>query len=313
MKTEKRPSLIGSFFKMIISGFVLLAVAVLALVLTIPDVTQLERCFTTSMFQVELCPNSPNYVKLEDISSYMIHALIVAEDGSFYQHKGFDWHEIQESFEANLRAGTARRGGSTLTQQLAKNAFLSAEKSLWRKAKEAYLAYAIESRYKKDFILEKYLNVVEFGPNLYGIKAAARHYFQKSPADLHPLDAAYLAHLLPNPKVYSQGFRRGALTPFSKRMISTILKRMNAYGKLSEPTYERALALMDEFPWRTVSMSTFSDAPSWSLDMDVPMPNTADLEYDDTTVEHSIDATAEDPTPQELEREVNSALGGDFE
>lgn len=295
--------------------------------LTVPDVTVLERCFTTSMFQVKLCPGSDSYVNLKDVSPYMIHALIVAEDGSFYHHNGFDWKEIQESIEANLKNGAAKRGGSTLTQQLAKNVFLNQEKSLWRKAKEAYLAYSIENRYKKDFILEKYLNVVEFGPNLYGIKNAAQFYFKKTPNQLHPLEAAWLAHLLPNPKVYSQGYRKGALTPFSRKMVMIILKRMAAYGKLSPEGYARSEELLASFPWSGVSMASFSNAPSYSLETNVPMPKASDLEYDPEAVDSSLHGTETQPrvavpeaveeTEDDASREVNSVNGdepaGDFE
>ena len=307
-----RPSLLGSFVKMAISGVLLLSVIVCGLLLSIPDVTVLERCFTTTMFQVKLCPGSPTYAKLSSISSYMIHALIVSEDGAFYSHKGFDWHEISESVTANLRSGKSGRGGSTLTQQLAKNIFLSADKSVWRKVKEAYLANAIEKRYTKDLILEKYLNVVEFGPGIYGIQAAADHYFHSDPASLHPLQAAYLVHLLPNPKVYSQGYRKGTLSAFSRRSISTILKRMSAYGKLNDSSYARSMTLMEQFPWTSVGYSSFSGAPSYSLETDVPMPKAADLEYDEQSVERLVEETENGSLAQPLEtsddvdREINS-------
>ncbi len=317
-----KPSLFGSFVKMIFSFLLIVAVVIAGALLTIPDITQLERCMVTSMFQVKLCPGSPSYVQLKDISPYMIHAVIVAEDGSFYSHKGFDWKEIQESLEANLKAGGAKRGGSTLTQQLAKNVFLSQEKSLWRKLKEAYLAYGIETHYKKDFILEKYLNVVEFGPGLYGVKNAAEHYFKKPPSQLHPLEAAWLAHLLPNPKVYSQAFRKGALTPFSKKMVMIILRRMAAYGKLSPIGYERAESLIAEFPWIGITMASFSTAPSWSLETDVPLPKASDLEYDPDSVEKALEESADpqlaapepvEETEDDASRELNSINESDFD
>ncbi len=312
-----KPSLFGSFLKMVFSAILLLGVVIAGLLLTIPDITLLERCFVTSMFQVKLCPGSPSYVKLNDVSPFMIHAVIVAEDGSFYSHKGFDWKEIQESFEANLKTGAAKRGGSTLTQQLAKNVFLNQEKSLLRKLKEAYIAHGIESHYKKDFILEKYLNVVEFGPGLYGVKNAAEHYFKKPASQLNPLEAAYLAHLLPNPKVYSQGFRKGALTPFSKKMVTIILKRMAAYGKLTPEGYERSASLLGDFPWTGIGMASFSTAPSWSLETDVPLPKASDLEFDPEAVERSLEESEAseravavpepvEETEDDASREVNS-------
>lgn len=256
----------------LISSIILIGVAFGAGLLSLPDARQLEGCFTTSLYKVQLCPGSEDYVKLHDISPYVLHAVIAAEDGSFYSHKGFDWHEIRESLNANMSAGGFRRGGSTLTQQLAKNAFLGSEKSLWRKAKEAYLANAIEHRYDKNFILEKYLNVVEFGPNLFGIKGAARHYFQKKPSDLHPLEAAYLAMLLPNPKKYSQSSRAGKLTPYARKMVHVILQRMQAFGKLSAPAYQLAMGSIDAFPWSSLSLSAFSGSPGYSLDSDAQPP-----------------------------------------
>lgn len=272
-------SLFGNMFVLFISFMILIAIGLTALLLSTPDVTQLEKCITTTMYEVRLCPDSPQYVKLKSISPYMIHALIAAEDAAFYSHKGFDWHEIQESFTTNLSKGRLSRGGSTLTQQLAKNVFLNKDKSLVRKLKEAYIANAIENRFKKDFILEKYLNVVEFGPNIYGVKAASLHYFQKSPAELHPLESAYLAFLLPNPKVYSQSHRKGELTPFARKMIAVILKRMNQFGKLSASAYQTAMNNISGFPWGGIGMGSFEGTPSYSLEAPhVAAPANMDLD-----------------------------------
>lgn len=304
--------LIGNFIVLTISGLVLLFAAGAALVLTIPDVGQLEKCFTTTMFKVYLCPQSDNYVRLQNISPYVIHAVIASEDGSFYSHKGFDWHELKASFQTNLRSGGFRRGGSTLTQQLAKNVFLTQDKSLLRKVKEAYLANAIENRFKKDFILEKYLNVVEFGPNLYGVKAAANHYFHKSPAALHPLEAAFLAFLLPNPKEYSKSYRNGHLTKFAHKMVTIILKRMVAFGKLTPGAFQTAMASIDGFPWTGLSMGSFEGRPTYSLEAtSAPDVNDADLHVDEDTLEEMMresDFTSPEPQPKasEPERDLDS-------
>ena len=260
-------SLLFSAVLLLISACILVAVFVVASIMMLPDVHLLETCFTTGMYQVHLCPGSDSYVNLKDISPYVLHAVIVSEDGSFYTHDGFDWHEMEESLNADLQSGHFRRGGSTLTQQLAKNAFLDKEKSLWRKLKEAYLAHAIEKHYTKNFILEKYLNVVEFGEDIYGVKAAASHYFHKAPRDLNPLEAAYLAFLLPNPKGYSKSFRAGKLTPFARKMVSVILKRMSAYGKLSPDGYQAAMAELPNFPWSGLSNNNFRNAPSANLEV----------------------------------------------
>ncbi|MGE0527002.1 MAG: biosynthetic peptidoglycan transglycosylase [Bdellovibrionales bacterium] len=261
--------LFSHVFILTASALALLGVVMGAMVLSLPDLDQLQKCITTTMFKVKLCPGSSTYVPLRSISPFVVHAVIAAEDTTFYSHEGFDWHEIQESFNANLNSGRFRRGGSTLTQQLAKNLYLSQEKSLWRKLKEAYLAYAIEARYSKNFILEKYLNVVEFGPGLYGVKAAARHYFHKSPAELHPLEAAYLAFLLPNPKSHSRSSRKGELTPYARKMITVILTRMKVFRTLSEPAYETAMTSLNDFPWSGLTLASFEGRPNYDLNAEM--------------------------------------------
>jgi len=286
---------VGSFTVLTISVLMLIGIGLVAILLTLPNVAVLEKCFTTSMYAVKLCPDSPNYVKLKSISPYMIHALIAAEDAAFYSHKGFDWHEMQASFETNLKSGRIARGGSTLTQQLAKNAFLTKDKSYLRKIKEAYLANAIENKYKKDFILEKYLNVVEFGPNLFGIKAASLYYFQKSPSELHPLEAAYLAFLLPNPKMYSQSHRIGTLTPFARKQVSIILRRMSSFKKLSPSGYQTAKANLAGFPWRDLGISSFEGTPTW--DLEAPTRTEQDMQLDEEALEEILEESQVNSDP----------------
>jgi monofunctional biosynthetic peptidoglycan transglycosylase len=285
MHLLKKIFVFANFVIFSISLLVILGVAAVATLMTLPDVGILETCFTTAMYEVKLCPGGENYVKLNDVSPYVLHAVIAAEDGSFYSHKGFDWHEMKESLNNDLATGQFHRGGSTLTQQLAKNVFLSKEKSLWRKLKEAYLANAIENRYSKNFILEKYLNVVEFGQDLYGVKAASLKYFHKPPSALHPLEAAWLAMLLPNPKKYSQSYRAGRLTPFARKMVATILKRMESFGKLTPASYQVAMNNIDSFPWSSLSMASFSGTPGYDLETDTPVvaaPPSAAVQDDGT-------------------------------
>jgi monofunctional biosynthetic peptidoglycan transglycosylase len=186
----------------------LILVAGLLVLATVPRPTNIKGCLTTEMYHVHLCPKDANYVRLRDISKHARNAVIVSEDGAFYTHHGFDWDELQKSVKKDLNEGEFARGGSTLTQQLAKNVYLSADKSIFRKLKEAMITVELERTLTKDEILEKYLNVVEFGQNLYGIKPAAWFYFKKSPAELTPAEGAFLAFLLPNPKKYSQSFRK---------------------------------------------------------------------------------------------------------
>src|SRR5690606_37587462 len=152
---------------------------------SLPDITKLQSCFNTSMNQVYLCSRSPDYVFLNEVSDTIINAFVISEDASFYHHEGFDWDEIKLTIQTNLERLRFARGGSTITQQLAKNVFLNSEKSLLRKIKEAYLANKMEKLYSKDVILEKYLNVVELGPGLYGVKRASQHYFGKDPSEIN--------------------------------------------------------------------------------------------------------------------------------
>ena len=171
-----------------------------------PDVNAAKRCFVTKMNSISLCKGNQNYVALNDISKYLVDAILISEDVSFYHHNGFDWYELKQSVVTDLERGKFARGGSTITQQLAKNLFLSGEKSITRKITEAYLTYKLEHTFSKNQILEKYFNIIELGPNIYGIKQASEHYFHKSPSQLTFLEGAYLAQLLPNPITYSKSF-----------------------------------------------------------------------------------------------------------
>jgi monofunctional biosynthetic peptidoglycan transglycosylase len=205
---------------------------------------------TTEMFKVKLCPTSDSYTPLRQISPFMISSVLLSEDASFYQHNGFDFAEIKNSFQRNLSEGEFARGGSTITQQLVKNVFLSPDKTLTRKLKEAILTYDVERHFKKNEILERYLNVVEFGPNLYGIRAAARYYFGKTPSELNVLESAFLTSLLPNPKKYSVSHRKNKLTPYMRNRVLVISGKLRATGRISDSEYQSARASVDLFPWK---------------------------------------------------------------
>ena len=141
-----------------------------------------------------------HWVPLSRISPYLIKAVIIAEDDKFWTHEGFDFEAIQKAMEKDLKAGKFKVGGSTISQQLAKNLYLSPSKNVLRKLKEAILTWRIERNLKKKRIIEIYLNVVEWGEGIFGIEAAAHHYFNKSAAALGPEEAARLAAILPNPR-----------------------------------------------------------------------------------------------------------------
>ncbi|EUC71068.1 peptidoglycan transglycosylase [Alcanivorax sp. 97CO-5] len=138
----------------------------------------------------------------DQISDYLKRAVLISEDAHFTQHAGFDWEGIRYALKRNMEAGKPVAGGSTITQQLAKNLYLSGERTYTRKAQEAVIALMLEIGLSKRRILELYLNVAQWGHQIYGAEAAAQHYFQISAAQLSPLQAAQLAAMLPRPNLY---------------------------------------------------------------------------------------------------------------
>jgi monofunctional biosynthetic peptidoglycan transglycosylase len=154
------------------------------------------------------------------ISNELKRAIIVAEDQKFVEHDGFDWEGIQRALEKNQRRGKIVAGGSTITQQLAKNLFLSGERSLLRKGEEAVLASMLEATMSKRRIFEIYLNFVEWGENVFGAEAAARYYFGVSAAALEPEQAARLAAMLPRPRYYDRNRESPYLTSYTDSILT---------------------------------------------------------------------------------------------
>ena len=142
------------------------------------------------------------WVPLAKVSPYLTKAVIIAEDDKFWTHEGFDVEAIQKAFEKDLKARRFKFGGSTISQQLTRNLFLSPEKTLLRKLREALITWKMERILSKRRILELYLNVVEWGEGIFGIEAASRFYFGKPAFDLNPEESARLAAVLPNPRTY---------------------------------------------------------------------------------------------------------------
>lgn len=213
----------------------------------IPSDKQIKGCLTTEMYKVQLCPGTNTYSKLNSISPYLPKAVVLTEDGSFWNHHGFDLQEMQNSLKSNLEKGRFARGGSTITQQLAKNLFLSKEKTLIRKFVEAVITVRIEKVLTKKEIMERYLNVVQFGKDIYGIKQGAQFYFKKDPKDLTLLESAFFAFLLPNPEVYSKSFYKKKLTPFAQRRLSEILDRLYQYSYVGDAEYLASKAELEYF------------------------------------------------------------------
>jgi monofunctional glycosyltransferase len=162
------------------------------------------------------------WVPYERISIHLKRAVITSEDARFSEHEGVDWEAIEKAYESNLKRGRPVKGGSTITQQLAKNLFLSPERSYLRKGQELVITYMIEALWDKRRILEVYLNVVEWGEGVFGAEAAARHYYGVSAAQLGPEQSARLAAYLPNPKRYGR-VRSG---PYLDKRTASIARYM---------------------------------------------------------------------------------------
>lgn len=144
------------------------------------------------------------WVPYNQISNHLKRAVIAAEDAKFVDHEGFDWQGIQRAMAKNAKQGKIVAGGSTISQQLAKNLFLSGRRTPWRKGEEALITLMLEQLMTKRRILEIYLNVIEWGNGVFGAEAAARHYFKLSAAQLGPAQASKLAAMVPNPRYYDK-------------------------------------------------------------------------------------------------------------
>ncbi|HWW87162.1 MAG TPA: monofunctional biosynthetic peptidoglycan transglycosylase [Vicinamibacterales bacterium] len=210
--------------------------------LTLPDVRLLKTSNprTTAFIEIRLLEartlgRAPRkiqqWVTYSRLSSSLKRAVLVAEDDAFWQHEGIDFEQLQESIETDWMRGKFVRGGSTITQQLAKNLYLSPSKDPVRKFKELVIARRLEAELKKARILELYLNVIEWGDGIYGAEAAARSYFRTSASDLDPEESALLAAAITNPRSANPAHPSARLI----RRQRLILRRM---GEVTPPTVE---------------------------------------------------------------------------
>ncbi|MBD8008060.1 MULTISPECIES: monofunctional biosynthetic peptidoglycan transglycosylase [Acinetobacter] len=187
---------------------------------------------TTMMMRIDYWsePSKPiqhQWRPYDEISLNLKRAIVTAEDGKFIHHHGFDWEGIQQALNKNRDQGRVVAGGSTISQQLAKNLFLVNKRSFVRKGQEAVATWMMERMWSKQRILEVYMNSIEFGDNIYGVEAAAKHYFGKTAQSLTQDQAIFLAAILTNPK-YFQDHRNSSALNARKRMI----KRYMRYAEL---------------------------------------------------------------------------------
>lgn len=289
---------------------------------SLPSEKDIKGCLTTKMFKVYLCPDSGNYVPLKKINPIIAETIMLTEDSNFYQHKGFDWLSIETNFKEGWKTGAFKRGGSTITQQLAKNMFLSSERTFTRKGLEALITNKLENTLTKKEILEKYLNVIEFGEGVYGIKNAARYYFKKSPAEVNTAEAAFLAMILPNPKKYSASFYKKELTPFAYKRMNRIINDLYRYSRINEEAYSKAQRDLTYFfgeapPFgfdilEGIDLDTFEgeitsspgDTSAAPQNLDIDTANNSDSTVSEDLVEEDLDPSME----QEAQNKAREAL-----
>jgi len=165
------------------------------------------------------------WMPLDKISSYLVQAVVVSEDDKFWSHKGFDFEAIKIALEKDIKKKTWRYGGSTITQQLAKNLFLSPSRNPVRKLREIILTWRLERALSKKRILELYLNVVEWGTGIFGAEAASRRYYGKPASELSPQEAARLAVVLPSPRRYNPRSGTKYIEDRAREVLDIMVKR----------------------------------------------------------------------------------------
>ncbi|RJR22220.1 MAG: monofunctional biosynthetic peptidoglycan transglycosylase [Nitrospiraceae bacterium] len=220
----------------IITGLVVLVLAGIGLFFVYPDISKLnkENPVKTSFMKDrekewrksgKTLKIKQRWVPLNRISPYLVKAVLIAEDDKFYQHEGFDFEAIQKAIEKDIKQKKFKFGGSTISQQLAKNLYLSPSKNPLRKLVEAFLTWRLETALSKKRILEIYLNVAEWGDGIYGIEAASLHYYGKPAAGLGPEEAARLASVLPNPRKYNPAGTSRYVENRSRTIYNIMVKR----------------------------------------------------------------------------------------
>jgi hypothetical protein len=190
---------------------------------------------------IDVSPASPDFIALSEVPPLFVRTLLLAEDAGFFGHRGIDLRELPAALLTNWSRGGAARGASTITQQLAKNLFLSRDKQFGRKLQELAITFLLESALGKDRILEIYLNIIEWGPDLRGLRPAARRYFGCAPQELTPAEMAFLVSIIPGPIKYQSSFAHGMPGPGLRSLIDELLAKLRSVNAIDEETYRQAL------------------------------------------------------------------------
>ena len=213
-----------------------------------PGITRLRGEFPFSVTDgvgrqrtIDVAPASPDFIALGEVPPLFLRTLLLAEDAGFYGHRGIDLSELPAALLTNWSRGTAARGASTISQQLAKNLFLSRDKQLGRKLQELAITFLLESALGKARILEIYLNIIEWGPDLRGLRPAARRYFGREPRALTAAQTAFLVAIIPGPIKYQSAFAHGTPATGLRSMIDDLLAKLRSVDAISEEEYRQAL------------------------------------------------------------------------
>jgi len=199
--------------------------------------------------------DSDEFASFSDVSPHLINAFLTTEDSGFFKHHGFATREFRTALKRNLEDGRFKQGASSITMQMVKNLLLSQEKTLSRKLQELFLVWYLEQVLNKERIMELYLNAIEFGPRLYGIGPAARHYFGKKPSELNPVEAAFFSSILPSPKRRYVHYCHGEVSPSWDKYLRRILGFMHKRGRLTDEELEQALSTPLVFDLQARSMT----------------------------------------------------------
>ena len=190
---------------------------------------------------IDVSLKSPDFIALRDVPPLFVRTLLLAEDTGFYGHRGIDLRELPAALLTNWSRGGAARGASTITQQLAKNLFLSRDKQIGRKLQELAITFLLESALGKNRILEIYLNIIEWGPDLRGLRPAARSYFGREPQALTPAEMAFLVAIIPGPIKYQSSFAHGTPGTGLRSLIDELLAKLRSVDAIGEEEYRKAL------------------------------------------------------------------------
>ncbi len=257
---------------------------------------------------VAVDPASPDFVPLDDVPAHFVRGLLTSEDADFWGHPGLDLGEIPVAASMNWVRGRRARGASTITQQLAKNLFLTRERSYRRKLQEAALALHLESTLGKRRILEIYLNVIEWGPGLHGLGPAARHYFGKNPQDLTPREGAFLVALIPGPVKYQPSFASGVLSRGFTRLVNGVLRRLASVGMLTPEELKAELETPLRLRWTPAEVPGEEPLPG-EAESDALEPDEEVLDATDAAPSAAVDlpVATDEPSAPELPTPPSSA------